>query len=81
MILNKYITTIRALDPKDMELKSWDGPIITACSLTEAIRYANNNGLGYCRINGDILVDVISFDESPTEAVTNEEGQKGIIDI
>lgn len=50
-----FTTIIKAIDPRypeDEELKTWQGPNIEAISWTHAEQYLQENGLGYCEVNG-----------------------------
>lgn len=47
-----FTTIIKALDPLDGELKTWQGPNIEAISWTHAEQYLQQNGLGYCQVDG-----------------------------
>jgi len=49
-----FATEIRAVDPKDGTIKRYSGPHIEAISFADAERYCQNNGLGYCKIDGII---------------------------
>lgn len=48
----KFITKLQAIDPVDGELKTWMGPLIEADSFEDADRYCQENGLGYCVVDG-----------------------------
>lgn len=54
----KFTTIIKAIDPKDGELKTWCGPYIEALSFTDAQRQCELNGLGYCKVDGVLVVEV-----------------------
>jgi len=54
----KYTTTIKAIDPKTGELKEWMGPVIDAISFKHAKRYCNENGLGYCKVIGELIAEI-----------------------
>lgn len=61
MIMNKkrtYTTLINAVDPKTGLLCHWVGPDIEADSLEDAVRYCQENGLGYCRVDGEKMGEV-----------------------
>lgn len=45
-------TKIIAIDPRDGELKEWDGPGIVATSFEDAVRITLNEGMGYCEVVG-----------------------------
>ena len=50
--MNTYTTLIRAIDPKDGELKEWCGPKISAATLEEARYICQQSGMGYCEVDG-----------------------------
>ena len=47
-----FTTVIRAVDPRDGELKLWAGPLIHASSWHLAEMKLQTEGLGYCKIDG-----------------------------
>lgn len=53
-----FCTTIHALDPIDGEYKEFCGPNIKAPSQSLAFEYCQNNGLGYCHIGGEIVMEI-----------------------
>lgn len=55
-----YVTEIDAIDPKDGEMKVWFGPYISAISFADARKYCDNNGLGYCRVVSELLMEIDS---------------------
>ena len=55
----KYWTTeIRAIDPIDGYLKNWCGPNVPGESWEDAEKYCQENGLGYCRITGELICEI-----------------------
>lgn len=70
--MNYYTTIIRAIDPVTGKLKTWDGPNIYALSYNLAVQYCNDNGLGYCKVDG-ILVSEIS---TKKDGVTPDMGSR-----
>lgn len=66
----KFTTKIKAIDPKDGELKTWCGPHIEALNFTDAQRQCELNGLGYCEVDG-MLVSEISHDGIKTNYINN----------
>lgn len=54
----KFCTTIQAIDPIDRELKTWGGPNIEAISFGMAELYCQQNGLGYCKITGQLISEI-----------------------
>lgn len=49
-----YTTIIKAISPKDGELKTYYGPIVEGISKKDAQDYCNNK-LGYCTIVGELV--------------------------
>ena len=47
-----FYTKVMSIDPKDSELKEWKGPNVPAISFSDARRYCQENGLGYCEVIG-----------------------------
>lgn len=58
--MKKFTTEIRAIDPDDNEIKLWQGPHISANDFVAAEKYCQENGLGYCKVIGE-LVDEIGW--------------------
>lgn len=56
--MNYYVTEIVAIDPCTNELKTWCGPHIPAISFTDAETYCQNNGLGYCKVTGQLIAEI-----------------------
>jgi len=54
----KFTTEIKAIDPADGELKAWCGPSIDAISPGMAKLYCQQNGLGYCKITGQLISEI-----------------------
>ena len=56
--MKTWITEIQAYDPMDRCLKSWSGPTITADDFYSAMQYCQENGLGYCKVVGQLVGEV-----------------------
>jgi len=56
--MNQYVTSITAVDPKDGQLKEWGGPNVPGITQADAERYCQQNGLGYCRIDGILVAEI-----------------------
>lgn len=54
----KFSTKIKAIDPKDGEMKTWSGPVIDAISYQDAEYYCQENGLGYCEVDGILVSEI-----------------------
>lgn len=54
----KFTTSIKALDPQTGELKTWCGPHVPGISFNDAEVYCQNNGLGYCKIEGVLVSEI-----------------------
>ncbi len=55
--MRKFVTEIRAIDPITNELKTYSGPDIEAISFKLADEYCQLNGLGYCKVVGELITD------------------------
>ena len=53
-----WITEIKAICPIDSEIKTFIGPSIIAPSRQLANEYCQNNGLGYCKIIGQLIAEI-----------------------
>ena len=53
-----YTTILKAIDPKDGELKTWCGPNVPGISFEDARWYCDNNDLGYCEILGELVSEI-----------------------
>ncbi len=56
--MDLYVTSIMAVDPRDGELKKWCGPEVPGISESDAQRYCENNGLGYCKVDGILVAEI-----------------------
>jgi hypothetical protein len=55
-----WLTEILAIDPNNPErgLVKWCGPDIKALTEQHAKEYCQNNGLGYCRVIGELVMEI-----------------------
>jgi len=53
-----WSTIIHALDPIDRCYKEFGGPNIMAPSKTLAHEFCQHNGLGYCHIGDEIIMEI-----------------------
>ena len=53
-----WSTNIYALDPMDGVYKEFGGPIIEAPSKSLAHEFCQHNGLGYCHIGDQVVMEV-----------------------
>lgn len=51
-----FVTQIDAVDSTDGVLKGWFGPQVLAESQKDAEVYCQNNGLGYCKVIGELVL-------------------------
>lgn len=56
--MKTYLTEIKAIDPLDGELKTFGGPNIISLTPKLAEEYLQLNGLGYCKIIGELIMEV-----------------------
>lgn len=64
--MRKWTTKIHAIDPFSGELCWWCGPHIDAPSASLAQDYCNNNGMGYCVVDGELIMEVPCKDDGCT---------------
>lgn len=69
----KWTTTIQAIDPITGKLLTWSGPLIEALTWRMAEYYCQNNGLGYCKVNGRLIAEIPCTEEGKADF-------KGLID-
>lgn len=62
-IMKTFVTTVSALCPKTGELKTYCGPHVPGISIEDAKNYCEQNGLGYCKVEGE-LVAVVEEDRT-----------------
>ena len=53
--MKRYNTKIRAIDPNTGLICNWSGPIIEAESFEGAVKFCQENGLGYCTVDGELF--------------------------
>lgn len=58
--MDLYTTTIKAIDPKDGELKTWSGQHVPGLSFSDAQNYCDKNGLGFCKVEGKLVAEIDS---------------------
>lgn len=51
--MKKFTTSVEAINPHTGELNLFNGPVIEAVSWEQAQYNCDNNGLGYCRVDGE----------------------------
>ena len=71
----RWATEILAIDPNsDRGIVKWEGPNIEAETHEEAERYCQENGLGYCKVLGELVCEVPwCLAEFTNELYTNRE--------
>lgn len=62
METNLYTTMIQALCARTGVMTTWCGPHVPGINFKDAQDYCDNNGLGYCKVDG-ILVEEIPCKE------------------
>jgi hypothetical protein len=56
--MKTFSTVIKAINPMNGELATFIGPNIEALSRKLAFKYCQNNGLGYCDISGELILEI-----------------------
>ena len=57
-VMKTFTTIIRAIDPESLTLKTYSGPNIQALNFQDAQDYCNINGLGYCKVDGELISEI-----------------------
>ena len=57
--MKTWVTEIIALNPLTGNTCIWEGPNIEAETLEEAEEYCQLNGLGYCKVIGQLIDELI----------------------
>lgn len=53
-----FTTHIQAIDPKTGNMTTWSGPDVPAISFSDAQDYCERNGLGYCKVAGQLMMRI-----------------------
>ncbi len=56
--MKQYLTEIKAIDPVDGEIKTFAGPNVPGITFADAEVYCQNNGLGYCKVIGELVAEI-----------------------
>lgn len=60
----KFTTIIKALNPIINQLMTYSGPIVEGISFEDAQNYCENNGLGYCKVDGILISEIPITDDN-----------------
>lgn len=57
--MKKWVTEIQAIDPHTGRgLITWCGPEVPGLTLKHAEQYCQQNGLGYCKVIGELIAEI-----------------------
>lgn len=70
--MNKYVTEIQALCPKDGMIKQYAGPNVEANNALEAQEWLEENGFGYCKVLGRLISTINTPDGFVHEEIEEE---------
>lgn len=56
--MDLYVTEIKAESPLTGEIKTWCGPSVPGISFSDAQQHCEENGLGYCKVIGLLVMEV-----------------------
>ena len=56
--MNLYTTEIKAICPITGELLTYSGQYVPGISFKDAENYCQQNGLGYCKVTGELIEEV-----------------------
>jgi len=63
------VTKIVALDHLDNTTKTFAGPNVSALTLEDAEKFCQENGLGYCKVIGELVSPNTTDDDLKEETV------------
>ena len=53
-----WVTTIRAIDPISNRIENYSGPNVPGITSQDAEYYCQTNGLGYCKVEGELIAEI-----------------------
>lgn len=53
-----FVTEIHAVCPVMHSMYKWVGPNVPGIDMATAQEYCNNNGLGYCKVIGELVAEI-----------------------
>lgn len=56
--MRQWVTEIRAIDPASNDLKTYCGPNVPGINHDDAVRYCQQNELGYCMVLGELIAEI-----------------------
>lgn len=56
--MRQWATEIKAFDPRTDQMKVWGGPNVPGLTKLDAEIYCQENGLGYCKILGELIEEI-----------------------
>lgn len=59
-----WVTEIKAVKPSTGELINFCGPEVPGINLQDAQNYCENNGLGYCKVIGELIAEIPCKEDS-----------------
>jgi hypothetical protein len=72
--MRMWVTEIQAIDPATGIMKKWFGPNVPGISHDDAVRFCQQNELGYCSVLGELVADI------PCKEGTNEPDMDKMVD-
>jgi len=61
--MKTFTTIIIAINPITGILTSWGGPNIQAINWKDAEKYCQVNGLGYCKVDGELICEIPCYND------------------
>ena len=56
--MKKWTTKITAVHPITKELCIWMGPYVDGENMADAQKFCDENGLGYCEVDGEFIGEI-----------------------
>lgn len=73
-MIKLWVTEITAISPITGDMTKYGGPDVPGISASDAQSYCENNGLGYCKVIGELVADI------PCKKGTYEPDFKNMVD-
>ena len=61
--MKTFLTEIYAMCPQEGIMKTYLGPLVPGISYEDAQHNCENNGLGYCKMTGNLVTEIDTKDD------------------
>lgn len=70
--MKTWATEIRAISPKDGEMKTYCGVNVQAPTRQLAQEWCENNGYGYCKVTDELVMEVSANSDDTIDYTTHQ---------